>query len=182
MDQQSKPDQIIEAYVDLLVVQGVRSASIDAIAKRSGLSKAGLLHHFRSRDAMDREILDRLEALVTADAAAMRIAPEGAARYYVGTSLEYSSPLERLVVAATRLGQAGNNEAWITLRWARDRWFEVLVDSLGDETLARLVLLAGDGIAYHTDIIGEESDPFLAEASITAVADLIGTLGKPPTA
>lgn len=147
-----KPNQIVDTYVSLLVDSGIREATIGAVARKSGLSKAGLLHHFPSRAALDAGLLVRLRELVDQDLGRMRRAEKGPAHYYLRSSFEAESALERTVVAATRLSQTGNAEAGAALRWARDRWYGLLVDELGDPLVARFVLLAGDGVSYHTDI------------------------------
>jgi|GEM_PF-186857 len=175
----TKIDEIVDAYVDLLVSQGVRGASIDAVAKRCGLSKAGLLHHTPSRAALDDALLDRLGALAAEDMASMRALGGGAPRYYLASSLDASSPLERAVVAATRLAQSGSAAASEALQRARDRWYGILLDVLGDPALARLVLFAGDGLSYHTDISADAAtDPFIARAKIDEVAELIDGLAR----
>lgn len=176
---QSKPEQIISTYVDLLVDNGVKQATIDAVAKRAGLSKAGLLHHFHSRTELDSALVTHLRELVTEDIALMRESPLGAAHYYLSSSFDAGSELERAVVAVTRLSQAGNNLAGETLRWARDLWYSVLNDELADPLLSRFVLLAGDGVSYHTDI--EVPDPagssaFISPTDIAAFAQLIEQL------
>jgi AcrR family transcriptional regulator len=55
-------DRILDAAYELFADQGVRSTTIAAIAHRVGLSEAGLLHHFRSKDALLLAVLDRIDA------------------------------------------------------------------------------------------------------------------------
>lgn len=45
-------DIILRAAEDVILGQGIGAMSLDAVAKRAGLSKSGLLHHFHSKDAM----------------------------------------------------------------------------------------------------------------------------------
>ena len=174
-----KPQQIIDTYVGLLVESGVRQATIEAVARRCGLSKAGLLHHYRSRAALDTALLERLESLVREDLALMREAPGGAVHYYLASSLDAGSELARLVVAATRLAQAGNPSAGEALRRARDQWYGILVEQLGDPLLARFALLAGDGVSYHTDI-AEPREHFISPADIDAFTQLFENLRRAP--
>ena len=42
--------EIIQAAVDEFLEKGYEAASMDAIARRAGVSKGGLYHHFRSKD------------------------------------------------------------------------------------------------------------------------------------
>jgi len=162
----TKQEIILEAYIGLLYDHGTREATIEATAKRSGLSKAGLLHHFSSRQALDTELVRRLNELIDADVAAMRTDLSQAVHYYFTSSMEEESPLERMVVASTRLAQRGNADASAALRRGRDLWFQVLNEALGDPVLAKLALLAGDGVSYHLDISRGNQDGFLTPDTI----------------
>jgi hypothetical protein len=84
--------------------------------------------------------------------------------------VEVESDLERAVVAVTRLGQAGNAEARAELRAARDAWYEILLRQLEDPVLARLAILAGDGVAYQEDITEPGESPYVGESDIEAIA------------
>lgn len=169
----SRSEQILDTYVAMLVDGGVKHATIEALARRCGLSKPGLLHHFHSRSELDSGLIARLRELVAADVAAMASAPDGAVHYYLASSLEVESDLERAVVAVTRLGQAGNAEARTELRAARDAWYEILVAQLKDPVLARLAILAGDGVAYQADITEPGEAPYVSEPDIEAIASAL---------
>lgn len=172
---ETKSEQIVTAYVDLLVASGVRQATIDAVARRCGLTRAGMLHHHRSRAALDAALLDRLGALVDEDVAAMAGAEDGPAAYYLTSSFAADSPLERTVVAATRLAQAGSTDAAAALRDARDRWYGLIREEVGDPVVAKFVLLAGDGVSHQTDIRGQggEDTEFVTAADIAALGALL---------
>jgi len=66
--------QIIQAADDLFYGEGIRSASMDAIAERAGVTKRTLYYHFRSKDdlitaylrARDEPTLSRYEAWLDA--------------------------------------------------------------------------------------------------------------------
>lgn len=177
--EQSKPRQIVSVYIDLLVDSGVRAASLDAVAREVTLSKAGLLHHFPSRRALDAGLLARVDELVDADVAAMRDAPEGAVHYYLASSFDADSELERAVVAATRLAQSGSAAAAEALRSASGRWYRVLLAETGDPVLAKFALLAGDGVSFHTDIApGEEQ--LITRTDIDAFVGLVDRLQELP--
>ncbi|MFJ7750788.1 TetR/AcrR family transcriptional regulator [Arthrobacter sp. NPDC097144] len=169
----SKQDNIIDSYVALLSEQGLHDATIEATARHCGLSKAGLLHHFPSRQALDAGLVSRLRTLIDDDVAAMAQAPERAVHYYLASSLDEASPLERMVVAATRLAQSGNEEAAQVLRSGRDRWYALLVEALGDPALAKLALLAGDGLSYHLDITRGARDGFMGEGTLDELVALL---------
>ena len=45
----STRERILGAYEDLLIVDGPRMATLDAVAAAAGVSKGGLLYHFKSK-------------------------------------------------------------------------------------------------------------------------------------
>ena len=115
----------------------------------------------RLAESMMKQYAERLNELIDADVATMSADPAQAVHYYFASSMEEDSPLERMVVAATRLAQRGNEDASAALRRGRDLWYQVLNDALGDPVLAKLALLAGDGVSYHLDISRGHQDGFL---------------------
>ena len=108
--------KLLDAFATILIEQGERAATIEAVATAAGVSKGGLLYHFGSKDALVEGLLERLNELATADVAAMRVAPEGAAAYYVRTSNFQNSQLDRAIIAAARLSQGENTAAQQALR------------------------------------------------------------------
>src|SRR5699024_3893689 len=172
-----KKHKILTAYTGLLNQHGLKGSSLDALAQLVGLSKAGLLHHFRSRAALDAALIQRLRELIRQDLELMSADLSSAVSYYFTSSMDYGSELEQLVVAVSRLGRAGNSEATETLRWARDSWYEVMLEALGDPTLAKLALLAGDGISYHLGITVDKDDGFVTEETLTAMVKAIHPAG-----
>jgi AcrR family transcriptional regulator len=57
-----RQDRILDAAYDLFSTQGVRTTTIATIADHVGLSEAGLLHHFPSKDALLLAVLERVDA------------------------------------------------------------------------------------------------------------------------
>ncbi|MBO0595850.1 TetR/AcrR family transcriptional regulator [Nesterenkonia sp. E16_7] len=169
--------RLITAYQDILVSEGERSATLEAIAARAGVSKGGLTYHFRSKDELAAALFERLQVLVEADLAVMRSEPSQAADYYIRSSLDVQSPLERCNMAVTRLAQGSHPEANELLARCRTQWFEVLMDAVGHEDMVHLVMLLGDGIYFNASLTGtgampEETDP----ATIDRIVRLIGTI------
>lgn len=52
--------RILEAALDVFSANGFRGATLDEIAKASGLSKPNLLYYFDSKEAMHRALLEQL--------------------------------------------------------------------------------------------------------------------------
>lgn len=59
---QTSPEAWAAAALDELEVSGVRALSAQAVARRLGVSKGGLYHHFEDRRALLRAALDLWEA------------------------------------------------------------------------------------------------------------------------
>ncbi len=141
--------RVLTAYTDLLVERGIRGATLEAVASRAGLSKSGLLHHFTSVGALRAALFIELRAQARLDAEQMHSAPDGAVRYYLVSSLDRDSELERLIDAGYRIAQTGDAVALDALRACRDDWLRALVAATGDESLARMVLFVGDGMNHN---------------------------------
>lgn len=180
MTSAGKKTSIVESYISLLVDEGVRQATLQAVADRSGYSKAGLIHHFPSRAALDEGLLHQLQSLVEADLDAMAKSHDPV-EYYLRTSVQTTSDLERTVLAATRLAQQNHPLAQEALRTARNRWLGLLESSLGDPALALLALLAGDGMSHQVDIAGGLPEEILEPASVARVGALIASLASVPS-
>ena len=64
-------DAVLDAFETLLIDVGERAATLDAVAKKAGVSKGGLLYHFPNKEALIEVLLDRLDGLAKEDADAM---------------------------------------------------------------------------------------------------------------
>lgn len=54
-----RPDEILDAALALFSVQGYEPTSVDEVAARAGISKAGLYLYFDSKDALLRALIER---------------------------------------------------------------------------------------------------------------------------
>jgi AcrR family transcriptional regulator len=62
MAQQPAPNtraQLLDAAEAVVAQQGVRNLTLDAVAARSGISKGGLLYHFRSKEDLAAAMIER---------------------------------------------------------------------------------------------------------------------------
>lgn len=140
---------VLDAFEDLLITEGERGATIEATARIAGVSKGGLLYHFGSKDALEAGLIERLDELVSADIEAMSSAPEGPVAFFVRTSAMNDDPLDRAIIAVSRLAQGGHTAAGTALRGVRERWTGVLRPHIADETALDLVMLVSDGLYYN---------------------------------
>ncbi|MCX6502066.1 MAG: helix-turn-helix domain containing protein [Microbacterium sp.] len=139
-------EKVLDAFERLLIDEGARAATMDATARAAGVSKGGLLYHFGSKDALEQGIIERLAALVDADLAAMAASPEGPVAYFLRTSAVAGDPLDRVIVATSRIAQSGNTTARDALRDTRESWADALRPHTADAAALDLVLLVGDGL------------------------------------
>jgi AcrR family transcriptional regulator len=153
LDPASARDRVLGAFEALLISDGERASTLDAVAARAGVSKGGLLYHFASKDALIVGLLERLEALVAVDIERMRAAPAGAVDYFIRTSVASAgSPneLERAIVACSCLAQGAHPEVRGVLRRVQAAWLSVLAEVIDDPVVARVVMLVGDGLYFNS--------------------------------
>lgn len=142
-------EHILDTYVDLLIRSGERAATLDAVATAAKVSKGGLLYHFSSKKALLEALAERTLTLAKEDFAAMAQASEGASAYYINSSTPDNTPFDRALIALSRLAQNNNELAQQTMSRVQEGWHSLILAELGDERIARAVLLLGDGMYYN---------------------------------
>jgi AcrR family transcriptional regulator len=53
-------DRVLDAAETVVAARGVSALSLDAVAAEAGVSKGGLLHHFRSKEALLSALVERM--------------------------------------------------------------------------------------------------------------------------
>jgi AcrR family transcriptional regulator len=70
-------EEILKAATGLIASSGFKGVPLDAFAAACGMTKAGLLHHFPSKDALLVAVLERRDELdLTSTAGALEPAPD----------------------------------------------------------------------------------------------------------
>ncbi|MDO8149017.1 MULTISPECIES: TetR/AcrR family transcriptional regulator [unclassified Isoptericola] len=161
--------KVLEAFTDLLVTSGERSATLDAVADHAGVSKGGLLYHFGSKDALVDGLVEQLTDLIAADAAAMRADREGPVHYLLRTSSDVGHEFDRAYLAVAELARGAYPRARGALDAAEQAWTDAVVEEVGDPAVARAVVLLSDGI-YHRTSLGAAPPPL--EELLTLVDSL----------
>lgn len=141
--------KVLDAYISLLCEEGERAATLEATANRAGVSKGGVLYHFASKEALAAGVIEATEQYVQLDLEQMLHSPVGASVYYVQTSAEVDTELDRHLIAVQRLAQAGVSNASQMLKDIHSRWFQIILDEVGDQSIAHLVILIGEGLYAH---------------------------------
>jgi AcrR family transcriptional regulator len=147
-------EKVLDAFEAILVDEGARAATMDATARAAGVSKGGLLYHFGSKDALAAGLIERLRALVDEDVADMASAPDGPVAHFLRTSIMDNDPLDRAILATSRLAQDGSTEAADALRDIRERWAEAIRPVAPDGAALDLVMLVSDGLYFNNALAG----------------------------
>lgn len=95
--QEEKEEVILEAALEVFSVSGFRGTTIDQIAEAAGMSKPNLLYYFRTKEAIHRQLIDRvlstwLEPLRAFDATGN---PASEIRSYIRRKLEMARDFPR---------------------------------------------------------------------------------------
>ena len=153
--------QLLQAAAQLALESGLRAVTLDAVAARAGVSKGGLQHHFRNKQALLDALFDDAVETFNADVAAAIASDaqaEGrAARAYMRATLKE----ERKEDAASYLHLL--LALMLTDADTRDRWAPRIAEIASPDPLpaaeaARLMIcrLAADGL-WLADLLGSQS-------------------------
>lgn len=166
-------DRLLDAFEELLIEGGERSATLDAVAAAASVSKGGLLYHFGSKEALVDGQLARLGALAATDADSIRSAPAGPVDYLIRSSIDTGSPFDRAYVAATRLAQGRHPQAIESLTAIRNGWLSAIDDVVDDPNVAQAIMLISDGL-YSNSALTAETENL---DSLMTVIDRLRALG-----
>lgn len=167
-------EKVLDAYESILIADGERAATMDAIAREAGVSKGGLLYHFESKEALETALVDRMTALALIDIAELAAAPDGPVAAFVRTSVMTGHPLDRAITATSKLAQTGNVAASDALRSIRDRWADMVRPHVRDDAAVQLVLLVSDGLYFNNALVtGVLPGPLPRGDDLDALVELV---------
>ncbi|MCW8127119.1 TetR/AcrR family transcriptional regulator [Microbulbifer halophilus] len=142
-------DSIIRAAEDVVRERGARKLTLDAVAEKCGLSKGGLLHHFRTKQSLLKAMLEAAtarESELTAEFVAAGCGAAGGTLYAriesLFTLMEDDESLPRSLIAAVAEDPALLEP--IKTREALIR--REVCESSSDPELAQLLLYAARGL------------------------------------
>ncbi len=170
-------DRIRDAFVGVLIDQGERAATLDAVAAAAGLSKGGLLYHFASKEALVDGLIARLRALVAVDIDNIRSAPAGVVDYLIRTSISEGTSLDRALVAVARLAQGSHPSANQALADIRRQWLAVVEEAVGDPGTAQAIMLISDGL-YYESTLAHPGAPSTSGQDAASLDRLLGVIER----
>ncbi|CAL8896071.1 TetR family transcriptional regulator [Kocuria varians] len=153
-------EKLLAAFEHLVLTEGERAATLDAVASNAGVSKGGLLYHFPHRQALVDAALARCEDLAAQDLVRLGTSPRGAAREFLATSLYDDSPLDRSLGVAFRLVQAREPGAREACARIERNWYEAVLEDVGDPVVAAAVKAMSDGLYQQASmgLLPEDDD------------------------
>lgn len=167
-------EKVLDAYEAILIADGARAATMEAIAREAGVSKGGLLYHFESKEALEAALIARMTGLALADIAQLSADADGPVAAFVRTSVMTGHPLDRAITATSKLAQTGNVAASDALRGIRDRWADLVRPHVRDDAALQLVLLVSDGLYFNNALVtGVLPGPLPRDAELDALVELV---------
>lgn len=125
--------------------------ALDAVAAAAGVSKGGLMHHFRSRAALVDGLVER--ELQRVDEAMSTAAEQGrVAQTWLDLSTPDSASVELYRSMSVLLMALSSGQSSMPAQVARAlaRWDQAIADELGDPTAALVIRLVGDGLFLNS--------------------------------
>lgn len=149
----STREQIIDAALSVVRTQGVAALTLDEAARLAGISKGGVLYHFKSKEALIQGMVARLagqcESLQQAHYDQLAPGPNRWARALVETSFDPAAPTTDPAGCALLAAIATNPSLIQPLEGTIDTAFRRLTADSEDPSMAVLVALAMDGLWLH---------------------------------
>ncbi|MEV4111662.1 TetR/AcrR family transcriptional regulator [Nonomuraea sp. NPDC049695] len=148
MPRASSKERLLDAAAEVLLSEGAESLTLEAVAKRAGVSKGGLFYHFPTKQALVGAMVERLTDAFDAALAQAGSRPGDFLRAYVEATIPErhtaSAPADRVTVgllAGVLVDPAGLEP----LRERFAAWQARLADDGIDPAVATAVRLAVDG-------------------------------------
>ncbi|NMO01864.1 TetR/AcrR family transcriptional regulator [Gordonia sp. TBRC 11910] len=163
--------KVLYAYAEILAESGERAATLDAVAKRAGVSKGGLLYHFASKAALADGLAQLADDLFADDVVEMRNADAGPIDFMLRTSHHLDERFELIYHAVSRLAMRGHPAAQAAIESAYAQWHQALIDAGADRAAAATILLIADGLSVRSATFGSDAMVNLGGVSID---DVIG--------
>lgn len=148
MPRPSSKDRLLDAAADVLLTEGAESLTLEAVARRAGVSKGGLFYHFPTKQALVAAMVERLTRAFDEALAQAGGRPGDFLRAYVAATIPdrhaTAAPSDR-VTAALLAGVLVDPAGLEPLRARYAAWQNRLAGDGIDPAAATAVRLAVDG-------------------------------------
>ncbi|WP_067696629.1 TetR/AcrR family transcriptional regulator [Nocardia jejuensis] len=155
-------DRILDALETLLLDKGMSQVTLENVAAAAGVSKGGLLYHFKSKDALLAGLLRRLGERADEQVRGVVAQGKSVAEWYLQAphpdnetdALELA--LYQSMLAAMRTVDApadAGDESDRALTEILDAWKTALDNEIPDPVQSEIVRLVGDGV-YLRALLG----------------------------
>ncbi|MCD8821365.1 TetR/AcrR family transcriptional regulator [Staphylococcus gallinarum] len=167
MPRTSKKTQLLDAAAAIVNEYGSEYLTLDAVAKRAGVSKGGLLYHFKSKTALIEGLVDHADKIYrnnVAERVAADIHEQGKwLRAFVEATREHRS--ENAAITSSMLAAEGNNRHLLSpLQETYKIWQSYIENDGLDKIDATIMRLAVDGL-WLSEIFGLDAlDESMREA------------------
>jgi AcrR family transcriptional regulator len=145
---EARRGEIILAALHLLTESGVEALTLDAVARKAGVSKGGLVHHFNTKEALVHGVVNSAtEALHEQIAAAYEASPDRSpgsfTRVYIETTLRHAE--EGYLLALFEL--VARDPSTAAALAEHNKWCYARFENDGiDPVLAHVLASAADGL------------------------------------
>ncbi|MDS3865932.1 TetR/AcrR family transcriptional regulator [Staphylococcus hominis] len=156
MVRNSKKQQILEAAAVIVNEQGSDYLTLDAVAKKAGVSKGGLLYHVKNKEGLIKELVNYANELYkenVRDRVDNTTFARGQWLYaFIEATREHrveNAPITSAMLAA----QGSNRELLSPLKMSYQEWQEQILQDGMDDVDATIIRLAVDGL-WLSEIFG----------------------------
>lgn len=153
----STRDNIVDAAMAVVREQGVARLTLDGAAKKAGISKGGILYHFKSKDelitAMVARLIEQCENLQHRHYQALPDGPNRWAKAAILAAFDPCGPSRDPVGGALLAATTVNPDLVRPLNVKVKEWVARIHSDSPNPELALLMTLAMDGLWLH-DMVG----------------------------
>lgn len=146
----SSKDRLLDAAAEVLLTDGAEALTLEAVARRAGVSKGGLFYHFPTKQALVAAMIDRLVGAFDRALEGAGERPGDFLRAYVAATIpehpdpQEGGPIDR-ITAALLAGVLVDPGGLAPLRERYAAWQRRLAGDGVDPAIATVVRLAADG-------------------------------------
>lgn len=149
----STREKIVDAAMAIVREQGVAKLTLDEAAKVAGISKGGVLYHFKTKDDLIRGMVQRMiDACDALHHEYYRQEPEGPyrwARTVVRTAFDPNGPASDPVGGALLAAITINPDLMAPIHAKYAEWIERVQSDSPDLARASLICMAMDGYVFE---------------------------------